>query len=72
MPEMNGRVWRRVERWEWTGACASTGYEHKSVRLILSCGHEQVRKASRGVPIKALCGRCASPIMETHADVQTE
>jgi len=44
--------------WCPCGACRYTGYEHKSVRLVLSCGHEQVRKASAGVPARARCKDC--------------
>lgn len=44
---------------EYTGASRYTGYIHKTIKLILACGHEQYRKASAGVPQKAHCRECA-------------
>ena len=47
-----------VAKFMYCGACRYTGYEDKSIRLILACGHEQVRKASAGVPNRARCKDC--------------
>ncbi len=47
-----------VAKFMYCGACRYTGYEDKSIRLMLACGHEQVRKASAGVPAKARCRDC--------------
>jgi hypothetical protein len=49
---------RAVKTFEYTGACRYTGYIPKSIRLVLECGHEQLRKASQGVPKKAKCHHC--------------
>ena len=50
---------RKVVGYEWCGACRYTGYEDKSIRLVLDCGHPQAaRKASdfrRGIPKRAHC-----------------
>ena len=54
-------VMRRVVKSEWVGACRYTGYIAKSVRLILDCGHEIVRKASQGIPRKSKCRECSLP-----------
>jgi bacterioferritin-associated ferredoxin len=43
---------------EYVGACRYTGYVDKSIRLTLACGHEQYRKASQGIPVKARCRDC--------------
>lgn len=51
-------MFRSVVNWDWCGACRYTGYRNKSVRLVLSCGHELYRKASQGVPGKARCREC--------------
>jgi hypothetical protein len=50
---------RRVIKSEYVGACRYTGYVARSIRLTLACGHEQVRKASAGIPMKAKCPECA-------------
>lgn len=42
----------------YCGASRYTGYEAKSIRLELLCGHEQFRKASAGVPNRARCREC--------------
>ena len=57
---------RLVERHERIGACRYTGYQHRSIRLTLECGHDQVRKASQGVPKRARCRYCQM----VHADRQ--
>jgi hypothetical protein len=44
---------------EYVGACRYTGYQPKSIRLKLECGHKVVRKASAGVPRRAQCPECA-------------
>lgn len=49
---------RLVRTHEYVGGCRYTGYIDKSIRLKLVCGHEQVRKASQGVPHKARCRDC--------------
>ena len=49
---------RKVLDFEYCGACRYTGYEHKSIRLHLECGHEMTRKASAGIPQKAHCHDC--------------
>lgn len=49
---------RAVLRFEWCGASRYTGYEPKSVRLFLACGHELFRKQSQGVPKNARCRDC--------------
>lgn len=53
---------RKVVGHEWCGACRYTGYEDKSIRLKLDCGHDQAaRKASdfsRGIPKRAHCRHC--------------
>lgn len=53
---------RKVVGHEWCGACRYTGYEDKSIRLVLDCGHPQAaRKASdfrRGIPKRAHCRYC--------------
>ena len=51
-------ILRTVANFHYTGACRYTGYVAKSIRLELECGHEQVRKASAGVPGKARCRDC--------------
>ena len=48
-------IFQRVMDHEYTGACRYTGYIARSIKLTLFCGHEQVRKASQGVPMKARC-----------------
>lgn len=52
------RVLRRVVKYEYVGACRYTGYIAKSIHLTLECGHEQFRKASQGVPLRAKCLEC--------------
>ena len=52
---------KRVTDLEYVGACRYTGYVHKSIKLTLECGHTQTRKASKGVPQKALCKECEPP-----------
>lgn len=49
---------RTVITHEYVGASRYTGYIAKSIRLVLECGHEQVRKASAGVPNRAHCHVC--------------
>lgn len=49
------KVWNAT----YCGACRYTGYEHKSIRLTLECGHEITRKASAGIPLKARCHDCS-------------
>ncbi len=49
---------REVTTHEYCGASRYTGYIRKSIRLVLSCGHEQFRKASQGVPNRARCREC--------------
>lgn len=51
-------VFRPVKNFEYVGACRYTGYIARSIRLFLECGHEQVRKASQGIPRKARCRDC--------------
>jgi len=51
-------ILRRVQNLHYVGACRYTGYEHKSIRLELDCGHEITRKASQGVPSRARCKEC--------------
>lgn len=50
-------IFQRVMDHEYTGPgqCRYTGYIARSIKLTLFCGHEQVRKASQGVPMKARC-----------------
>ena len=47
-----------VREFHYVGACRYTGYEDRSIRLVLACGHESVRKASAGVPTRARCRDC--------------
>lgn len=47
-----------VKTHEYVGACRYTGYIARSIRLKLECGHEQIRKASQGVPHRARCTEC--------------
>ncbi len=47
-----------VKSYEYVGASRYTGYIDQSIRLVLDCGHEQVRKASHGVPKRARCRDC--------------
>lgn len=50
---------KAVTNHEYVGACRYTGYVAKSIRLVLECGHENLRKASQGVPTRAHCRDCA-------------
>ena len=58
---LHGVVMRRVVKSEYVGACRYTGYIAKSIQLTLECGHEQFRKASQGIPLKAKCRECQMP-----------
>lgn len=49
---------KAVKNSEYVGACRYTGYVAKSVKLTLECGHEQHRKASQGIPMRARCTEC--------------
>lgn len=49
---------RKVKKFDYVGACRYTGYQNKSIRLYLTCGHEIQRKASCGVPKRARCTDC--------------
>lgn len=51
-------IYQRVTDIAYVGACRYTGYVAKSLKLHLACGHEQYRKASQGVPLKAKCRDC--------------
>jgi hypothetical protein len=51
-------IFQRVMDHEYTGAFRYTGYIARSIKLTLFCGHEQVRKASQGMPIKARYRDC--------------
>jgi hypothetical protein len=59
---------RSVKYHEYTGACRYTGYVHKTIKLTLDCGHENYRKASQGVPMKARCRDCARTAADTPQD----
>lgn len=50
---------RKVVSFVYCGASRYTGYQDKSIRLDLECGHDQFRKASAGVPKRAKCNLCA-------------
>jgi hypothetical protein len=49
---------RKVMNFDYVGACRYTGYNARSVRLTLECGHTTTRKASDGVPMRAKCRDC--------------
>jgi hypothetical protein len=49
---------KKVTNSDYVGACRYTGYIPKSIKLTLECGHEQHRKASQGVPVRANCKDC--------------
>jgi len=52
-------IFRKVIDFNFVGACRYTGYRHRSIRLVLDCGHEQPsRKASMKIPRKARCREC--------------
>ena len=51
-------ILRKVLNFNYVGACRYTGYNAKSVRLQLECGHTITRKASDGVPMRAKCREC--------------
>ncbi len=67
-------ILQSVTDFEYVGACRYTGYEAKSIRLTLACGHEQAfRKASAGIPKRARCRECerdrlSSPNFEHFTD----
>jgi hypothetical protein len=50
---------RNVTVYEWTGACRYTGYQNRTIKLTLECGHHNYRKASQGAPQRARCRECA-------------
>jgi hypothetical protein len=54
-------IMRSIKSHEYIGACRYNGYINNSIRLILDCGHEQMRKASSGVPRTIVrCRACES------------
>jgi hypothetical protein len=58
MIERHSMIFQPVMSHEWVGASRYTGYTDKSIRLTLACGHQQTRKASQGLPMKARCREC--------------
>jgi hypothetical protein len=59
MTQPTARPMIPVSDFEYTGASRYTGYIHKTIKLMLTCGHQQYRKASAGVPRRAYCRDCA-------------
>lgn len=61
---MAQQVFQNVVNHDYVGACRYTGYENKSIRLKLECGHEIQDKASRFegkgkcIPKRARCRDC--------------
>lgn len=60
---------KAVKTFEYCSASRYTGYIPKSIHLILECGHDQFRKASRGVPKRAKCRECERNAAIYHGDV---
>ena len=57
-----------VRRHEYTGACRYTGYQNKTIKLFLECGHMQFRKLSQGVPARARCSKCREVATNTEGE----